>query len=259
MRNYLLVLFVLFLSFSSSAQGYVEVPQSRESVRLIADDWCPYTCLETEGDKGLIVEVATAAFTEVGLDVTYKSTSWARAIREVQNGSYDALLGADAKIRTELHIAKEFLIKEESVFAVLKDNNITLDAKKDLLKYKIGHMKGYQYGDSDHWGDSIDFHPNSILLSASYGESRLVDLLIKRRIDIAVVNIDVAHHYLMKNPTIQNVTFIRKGITSNLHLGFSPNPRGEMLRQKFIEGYNRLKGTDTLKAIYSKYGIEMPS
>lgn len=257
--------FVLFFAVFSSLSFHIDAIADDESyqedltVRLIADEWCPYTCSETDKDKGLIVDVAAAAFNEVGMQVTYKSSSWARAIREVQSGSSDALLGADAGIRKELFLAEDFLILEEAVFVVLEGGGVAIETPADLQKYKIGYMANYSYGKDANWQSNIENHPNAVPLSGTYDEARLIELLTNKRIEMAVMNIDVAKQYLRNHPERDKVKFIRKDITSNLHIGFSPSLRGKELHSKFLEGYQRLKSTDKLKDIYIKYGVEMPS
>ena len=228
-------------------------------VRLISDEWCPFTCLESSENRGLIVDVAEAAFKEVGHEVVYEVSPWARAIREVQNGRVDALLGADSAKRKELFLAEDFLIVEETVFAILDDSLAVIDTPSDLLNYKIGHKDNYNYGGDPDWQSAIEKHTNATALSGTYDETRLIDLLTNKRIEVAIMCIDIAKLYLRNHPEITNIKFIKKNLKSDLHIGFSPNPRGELLRSKFLEGYNRLKNSGQLILIYEKYGINMPS
>ena len=261
MQKYFIVFAALFFSASSSAfdESNQDTKPSLTVVRLIADEWCPYTCLETLENKGLIVDVAVAAFAAVDMQVIYKSTSWKRAIREVETGRSDALLGADAARMENLYLAKDFLIIEEAVLVVLKESNISINTPSDLLKYKIGHMANYHYGGEAKWTDAIFNHPDVVALSGTYDETRLMELLVNKRINIAVMNIDVAKQYEKNNPKINKLKVIRKDIISDLHIGFSPNARGQELYLKFLEGYKRLKSTQKLKDIYAKYDVEMPS
>ncbi|MCK5643482.1 MAG: transporter substrate-binding domain-containing protein, partial [Gammaproteobacteria bacterium] len=229
MIRYSIPALFLVLNFTFLVDAYQAYDQSVKVVKLIADEWCPYTCAENHENKGLIVDVAAAAFKEVGLQVSYTSASWGRAIREVERGNHDALLGADAAYLENIYLAKDFLIKEEAVFVFLTGSNITIGRAKDLSKYKIGYMDGYHYGGHGVWQENIRNHSNAIPLSGAYGEVRLLNLLMNKRIDIAVMNIDVAKHYIHENPAIEGISFIRKDITSNLHIGFSPNARGKYL------------------------------
>lgn len=259
MPVYMITFLALIFSISFNSIANDETAETIPSVKLIADEWCPYTCKDTLQDKGLIVEVAAAAFKEVGMDVTYKSSSWGRAIREVKKGRSDALLGADVVHRQDLYLTKEFLIPDEAAFVVFSDSDATLDKPSDLHNYKLGLMADYSYGSDSEWQSRIDQHTNTIELSGAYGETRLLELLATKRIDVAVMNIAVAKYYLKNKHKFPRVKYIRKDLTSDLHIGFSPTERGKALRLQFLEGYQRIKKSDKLKAIYEKYGVDLPS
>lgn len=259
MSAYMITFLVLLFSISFDSNANEETPQAPSTVKLIADEWCPYTCKDSVKDKGLMVDVATAAFKAVGMEVTYKSSSWSRAIREVDNGGHDALLGADAARRPYYYFTEDFFMNEETAFVILRGSDVTLDKPSDLLNYKIGLMRSYTYADNSVWQSIIYGHTNTMQLSGAYGEVRLLELLAKKRIEIALMNIDVAKYYIRNHPEMKNVKYIRKGLKSKLVIGFSPNERGKALSSKFHQGYQRIKSTDKLKAIYEKYGIEMPS
>lgn len=259
MPAYMIAFLVLLFSISFDSNAGDETAQTASTVKLIADEWCPYTCKDSVKDKGLMVDVAAAAFKAVGMEVTYKSSSWSRAIREVDNGGYDALLGADHVRRPYFNFTEDFFINEETAFVVLGGSDVTLDEPSDLLNYKIGLMRNYTYADNSVWQSIIYGHTNTMQLSGAYGEARLLELLAKKRIEIALMNIDVAKYYLKNNPGMKNVKYIRKDLKSKLVIGFSPNERGKALSLKFNEGFQRIKNSDKLKAIYKKYGIELPS
>lgn len=251
----------LVLIFSISFNGIAndETTQTIPAVKLIADEWCPYTCRDSVQDRGLIVDVAAAAFKEVGMEVSYESTSWTRAIREVDNGGHDALLGADIVRRPYFYFSEDFLINEETAFVILSDSDITIDKPADLSKYKLGLMANYAYADNSEWQSVIHGHANTVQLPGSYGEVRLLELLGKKRIEIALMNIDVAKYYVKNHPEMQSPKYIRKGLNGTLMVGFSPNERGKALSLKFTEGLQRIKNTEKLKAIYKKYGIDLPT
>lgn len=259
MFAYTITFLALIFSISFNSIANDETTQTAPAVKLIGDEWCPYTCKGSLQDKGLIVEVAAAAFKAVGMEVTYKSSSWGRAIREVEKGRSDALLGADAARRQYLYLAKEYLINEEAVFVVLRGSGIALDKPSDLLNYKLGLMADYTYASNSDWQNIIDQHSNTVDLSGAYGEVRLLELLATKRIDVAVMNIGVAKYYLKNKHKFPSVKYIRKDLKSDLHIGFSPNERGKVLYSKFLEGYQRIKNSEKLKAIYKKYSIELPS
>jgi polar amino acid transport system substrate-binding protein len=230
-----------------------------KKIKISSDDWCPYICPDTLRDKGLITEVVTAALKEVGLKTEYIYTkSWKRAIQNVTLGDNDILLDAAEEHRDILDFAANFYVVDESVFVILKDSNITLNYRKDLWKHKLGVIEGYvyyeQYGP---WAKHISEHPNTLKINQSLGEAHLLELLARKRIDITVLNWDVAR-YKLNEAQVKKFRIIEKEVSSFLYLGFTRSDRGRKIKKLFEQGFNRLIGTEKIKNIYIKYHIEMP-
>lgn len=231
----------------------------KNTVILTAENWCPYTCLSTDENKGLMVDVVDAAFREVGLDVRYDyKTSWTRASQNIKNGVSDVLLGATSLHQEYTKRAPEFYIKDETVFVTLKNQQIVLDKPQDLHNYRIGVMGEYIYDDDDSWLDYVGNHPDRVVINISKGEPHLLNLLQRKRIEIAVVNMDVIRYSILNTHQTDEFEIFRKNISDRLHLGFAKTERGLEFRNQFKIGFSRLVKSDKLKAIYEKYQLEMP-
>ena len=230
-----------------------------KTVSVTSDDWCPYICPDTLRNKGLIIEIVTAALKEAGLKTEYEYTkSWKRAIQNVTNGVNDILLDADEEHSKILDFSENFYVLDESVFIILKNRNITLNYPKDLRRFKLGVIQEYIYDEKyGQWEKHINEHPNTLKSKESLGESHLLELLARKRIDIALVNWDVAR-YKLDEAQIKQYRIIEKGVSSFLHLGFTRSDRGRKIKNIFEQGFNRLIGTEKLKSIYAKYHIKMP-
>ncbi|MFT5451226.1 MAG: ABC-type amino acid transport substrate-binding protein, partial [Enterobacterales bacterium] len=226
----LLGLISLFVYGTTVAENTNTVPL--KTIKITSDDWCPYICPETLRNKGLIIEIATAALQEVGLKTEYVYTrSWKRAIQNVTNGISDILLDADEEHSKILDFSGSFYVLDESVFVILKNRDITLNYPKDLKGYKLGVIEDYVY-DEKHgpWEKQINEHPNTLKTKESLGEPHLLKLLARKRIDIALVNWDVAR-YKLDETQIKQFSTISKGVSSYLHLGFRRSDRGRKVRK----------------------------
>jgi len=260
MQHYFVVALLLFLAIPTALIAENDTSTNTDTVIITSDNWCPYTCLDTDEEKGLIVEVVAAAFDIVGKSVRYiYRTSWARAIQNVQYGHADALLGADKENNGVVNLADSFFIYDETVFAVNKGSNIVIEEGKDLSNYSIGVLEGYGYDDGGPWEDYIEQHANSIKISVSNGAAHLLQLVVRNRIKIAIVNWDVAKLAIKSDQRLKNVQLIRKGVLSKLNVGFAKSARGDELLKLFNTGFNELVGTSKLQNIYDKYNIEMPT
>jgi ABC-type amino acid transport substrate-binding protein len=115
--------------------------------------------------------------------------SW---IQNVKFGLAAVLLATDEENTKDVILATDFYFYDETIFAVLKNSDILLNDTKDLLNYKIGVLENYGYDDRGRWEEYIENHSNSIKISASQGEPHLLNLLVRKRIEIAILNLDVA-------------------------------------------------------------------
>ena len=254
-----IALFIIFGPFTTVAMAESKSSLSDEVI-LTADNWCPYTCTDTNAHKGLLVEVVSAAFNEVGLTTKYEyRVSWIRAVQNVKFGLADVLLAADEEDTNDVKLVTNFYFYDETIFAVLKNHSILLNEAKDLFNYKIGVLEDYGYDNGGRWEDYIEHHPDSIKISTSQGEPHLLNLLVRNRIEIAIMNWDVAKNAILNNPKFANVEIIRKNALSKLTIGFTHSKRGEHFRKMFIKGFSQLVKTNKLKEIYNKYNVVLPN
>ena len=256
MRRLLVLAFLSCVCLASSC--FANSATEKTVVKVITDSWCPYTCADTSEDKGLFYAVVKGAFDEVDLPTQYQTSSWTRAIQNTKSGTHDVLLGADSEHETALEVAHEFFIFDKTVFAVRKNHSVVLNEGKDLHHYMVGHISDYTYDDTGEWEDFIENHPKGVSITSSQGEVHLLELLIRKRIDVAVVNLDVANLTLKLKPEWDGITFINKNIASKLYVAFHRSPRGAELRQKFKEGFYKLLGSGKLQEIFDRYNIIMP-
>ena len=259
-RSFVLVI-VILLNICSHLIADDNKPSPDNSVIITAENWCPFTCLDTDENKGLIVDVVEAVFQEIGIRVQYDSTSsLTRAAQNVKNGISDALLGVDDMLYVDyLDVAREFYVYDETAFAVMKDSGVILNEPEDLLNYKIGVLSEYIYDGDSAWENSIQNHLNKVKISVSLGEPHLLKLLLRDRIDIAVINPDVAKYNLETTRLTAQIDIIRKNVAFKLYVGFAKTERGREFKQKFKTGFQRLIGTIKLKNIYAKYNLTMPN
>lgn len=259
MPHYFTVITLLFLMSTNNLQAADSSKLPKDTVIVTSDNWCPFTCLDTAENKGLLVEVVVAAFNNVGLKVRYDYTaSWGRAIQNVQYGRADVLLGVDNENNNVINLLEDYFIYDETVFAVKKDSDIVINDGKDLQDYSIGVLAGYGYADGGPWEDYIEQHQNSIKISVSKGAPHLLNLLVRDRFKIAVVNWNVAKKAIKADERLKDIKFIRKDILSKLYIGFAKTDKGDEFKEQFLLGFKQLIGTDKLRNIYSKYDINMP-
>lgn len=238
MKYLVVTLLLLFLQDNNRASE--RTVKEETVVSITSDGWCPYTCLDTEENKGLFHDVTQAAYAEVGFTVDYSTSSWVRAINNVKSGKIDILMTANTEQGKDFILYTGFYVADATAFAVLKDSNIQISKGADLTPYHIGKVEEYDYDETGVWEPYIQNHPNVLNITSSAGENHLLELVNKKRIELAVLNRDVARHYISTDQKLQNIRLIHTDISSDLYVGFHKSERGTRLREKFIEGFKAL-------------------
>jgi len=231
---------------------------AEETLSMVSDVWCPYACDSNIENKGLLVDIVTASYKELNLDINYQTYSWVRAVDMVESYEAEILLAAEHMHRNQLILSEDFYINVESVFVVRKSDNITIEKPIDLFKGRLGRIAGYEYDFENIWEPYIQNNENSVAITSSLGEDHLIKLLAHSRIDIAIMNYQVAKLNIKNNPAYKDLEMIRANILNPIFLGFNRSYRGETLKEQFLTGVKMLKKTGMLEALFDKYQIEFP-
>ncbi len=257
MNRYILLLcHVIFYGiFAQASLRADETP----IVSVVADNWCPYTCKSTEANKGLMTEVVEQAFATRQMATKYTSTVWTRALYNVKRGFQDAVMGVDEDYIGNFSVYSGFYIVDETVFVTKRGSGITLNHGEDLLKYQLGLVAEYNYAMLFDWVPAVKGNSNQIKVYTDQGEEKLLSLLLNGRIDISVVNFDVARMYLNKLGQLADTKIIRKGLEDKVYVAFTKSSRGKMLTREFSKGFKTILKNGTLKKVFDTYDIEMPN
>jgi len=250
MKHLLLVPLIVFIES-------VLISEELTVANIASDVWCPYTCASDSENKGLLTEVAMSALAEVGIKTNYVSTSWNRAINSVESGKSDLLLGAHDQLGIDVDFFREYFIFDATIFAVRSDSDIEIKQASDLTKHKIGKVGEYGYDETGQWEPFILGHPDAVNVTSIKGEEKLINLLLRERIDLAVLNRDVAN-YFIQNEGIDSVRIIDPKFAVKLYIGFNKSEKGKLIQEKFVEGLKSLIDKNSLLPIYQKYRIPMP-
>jgi len=81
----------VFLLSVHSAMAHSDTVQE---VTLLADEWCPYTCLPDKDKPGILVEVGEMIFANSQTEFNFQLINWSRAVNNVRAGKSQGLLGA---------------------------------------------------------------------------------------------------------------------------------------------------------------------
>ena len=258
--NFLKFLTGIFLLVLPGLTVTADEPSSQlpKVLKVASDNWCPYACLSTDKHQGVFIDALKYVF-EPDIKVSYKHSSWVRAIENVKKGQFHALPAAIDEQRRDFDFADNFYLLDESVFVVKTGSDIKIVDPADLNAYSLGSIKGYFYDDTGSWQNVIDEHKNHLQITSRLGEAHLLELLAKGRIQVAVVNRDVAQYSMAKQGLGKQLKLIRVGIGSKMYIAFARTPEGKATLDYFDKNISKLLNNESeVKALFERYGLDVP-
>ena len=230
-----------------------------KTITLVADPWCPWNC-EDKSNPGIAIEVAKAIYEPLGYEVLYVPVSWSRAMEEVSNGAYTALIGADKNIPE----VKDFIFPEtafshfDDVYVLRSDSEFIYKDSSSLKGKSIGIVANYHF--LDEIGQYIEDNYNNPgivnQVTGVNGAEQNLKKLINGRIDIYLDDRSIIL-YNAKKLGIRNQIKVGgelKGDLVEYYIAFSPKLHdSRMLAKIYDDGIRKLKISGDYQKIINKY------
>lgn len=228
-------------------------------ITFVADEWLPFNGVPGSDKEGYFLDIVRAVFEPMGHRVTYIIRPWTRAVREVEKGAYDALLGP---FITE---APGFIFPEEEVgFTTLSfftriDSTWTFTGLESLEEVRLGIIQDYEYRP---WLQEFrKGHPESfVIVSGEDAIYRNLQLLIRGRIDAIPTNEQAFRYRAKRAGVLDLVRFaghdnIDEG--RKIYIAFSPKkPTSEIYARSLSKGIREMRRSGRLNKILAKYGLK---
>lgn len=123
------------------------ISSQAETITAVGDPWPPFLDPSKE-NKGIITEIATAAYATQGYELDMRFVPWARAISGVKSASFDLLLGTWlTEERTKFLLFSEPYLNNSLKFIKKKGNGFDYSGLPSLSGKSVGVVRGYGYGD----------------------------------------------------------------------------------------------------------------
>ncbi|PWQ99651.1 substrate-binding periplasmic protein [Leucothrix arctica] len=239
------VLLALSLSISFSA-----IANEITSVIAGNGEYAPYSGKKLR-NGGIITNITTSAFAEVGVSVDYEYTSWTRVMDLTKSAKFDLTPGwRKNKEREKTLLFSDPIIDDEIYFFHLKSLDFDWTNLFDLDQYDIGSVRTYFYGDEFKRQTENGRLKNQKTSDDLYNFKKL----LRKRIDIMPVSRFVGKNILRtKFQAWENdaVTFHPKPVySSSLYLLVSKkHPNGQEIINTFNEGLKKLKASGKYQKI----------
>lgn len=156
---------------------------SDETLTLTTTPWCPYTCSDKH-EFGAVGAYMSTIFRSLNIDITIESYPWSRAIKQVNTGAADGLLTATQQEAPGLLFTTPPISTYQMCFFSKQENTWLFKEPINLNNNKLGIIQGYGYGEP--LDTYIADHPNIFQITGHDTTERLINFLLKDRVDIIV-------------------------------------------------------------------------
>jgi len=224
---------------------------SADTVTLVTTEYPPYYAASLP-EKGVVSAITAAAFKKVGYDVTVAFLPWARAVSEVEKGTYDGLLGVwHSAERERFLVYSDPILDNEIGLVALKDRNISYKALSELKPYRIGTVRGY--------ANPASFVEAGLTTDEANDDLTNLKKLIAGRVDLALVDKGVSDDLIAGHmpESKASVVWLEPPISKiPMFNGFAKNKAGYERRvADFAKGLSQLRASGEFAEIVKKYGF----
>lgn len=223
-----------------------------EVLRLVADPWPPFTD-QTLLNNGLAADLVATALGRAGYTSRYAQVPWERAVRGLQQDTYDVLINAwyTDERATFGYYSQPYLINRIR-FLQRKGSQIRFRQLSDLYPYSIAVVRGYAYSsafDQDRRLTKIgvlSFAVGARMLQAQRVQLTLEDELVARfhlRRDLAGIR--------------DQLEFLPQPLSENgLHILVSRrHPQHQQIADAFNKAIKAMRADGSYEQIFQRHGL----
>lgn len=240
---YLLLLWVLLHPLSSPAE---------QALRLVADPWPPFND-KSLLNNGVASDLVVNALARAGYSTLYAQVPWERAVRGLQQGTYDVLINAWYKEeRTAFGYFSQPYLVNRVRFLQRKGSNIRFRQLPDLYPYSIAVVRGYAY-------DEVFDQDARLSKVGVVGFDVAARMLAARRVQLTLEDEWVARYHLSRQlaGVRDQLEFLPQPLSENpLHILISLNhPRHKQIADDFNREIAAMRADGSYAQIFQRHGL----
>lgn len=234
----------------------------KETITIAYLDYCPYQCVpgNENGKEGYAVEMQKIIFARAGITVKTTLVPFARALKGLEAGRYDASPTINTNHSKLIILSNETSAVLRQIFYVKKGDPWRYSGVESLRKVHIGTIPGYNYSSfSPEYEAYIQQNKGNKAVQYVGGEdaqSKNFLKILKGRITTFNEDAGLAQYITTKMGI--NDQFDEAGQLGNniQYMGFSPkNPNSGRYVEIYDSGIRALRKSGELEEILKKYGI----
>ena len=229
---------------------------SADTIRLRADDWCPFNCSEEK--QGYGVELAAEIFAAAGHRVQYQLAPWSRSLEDCLRGEIEAVIGAAPVDSPDLVFGAEPIGVWDTTFVVRRGIPWRYDGVASLERIKLAVIIGYIY--MEPVGGYIAANKRNRQRVDPVGGIAPLDQSLKMvaagRIDATVESRTVLEYKLDEMGLADRLELAGGTESGPIYIAFSPkHAKARDYAAILDHGLRAMRASGRLKQILDRYGV----
>ena len=251
----LLIIFIAIMPYAYSED---------EVIKIVSDEWCPYTCNDQNSNKGILIDIVQEIFAQHNIKVEYYNNIWSLALEDIRGGYADAIAGVSKYDTRDLVFPDIQQANAVAYFYTMPNTSWKYRGESSLRKITLGSVDGYTYGDKidKYISNNIDDVNKIVLVRNSFNSiDTLYNNVVRNNIDTFIEDPMVLEYYLVHNGKeirLQISGLADSGTQENgkIYVAFSPkNDSSERYAKILSEGVIKMKRNNSVHDIIEKYGL----
>lgn len=237
--------------------GILSTPLAADTIRLRADEWCPYNCEPGSDRPGYMIEIAQEALGRAGHQVDYATLNWQRSVEETRQGRFEAIVGAVTDEAPDF-VFPVPLGRNRDGYAMRRGATFDPSAVEPLRDLAVGAIRGYEYRGAvgayiDRYGDDAR---RVQLLAGDDALPQNLRKLVAGRVDLIVDDVNRLHTLITGMDIRDQVEIVFEDESDAVFIAFSPaNPRSGDYAEQLSSGVEELRASGRLREILARYGL----
>lgn len=223
-----------------------------ELLRLVADPWPPFSD-QTLPNNGVASDLVTTALTRAGYTTSYVQVPWERAVRGLQQDTYDVLIDAwyTDERATFGNYSQPYLVNRIRLLQ-RKGSKIKFSQLPDLYPYSIAVVRGYAY--------SSAFDQDSRLTKVGVVSFEVAARMLQaRRVQLTLEDELVARFHLNRSLAgiRDQLEFLPQPLSENgLHILVSRKyPQHQQVVDAFNTVIEAMRADGSYEQIFQRHGL----
>lgn len=229
---------------------------------LVADEWCPYNCAQNDARQGYVIDLLRGIFAQAGLPATYLVTPWTRAIRMVEQGKADLLVGTTPEITPHLLLSLP-IGENRTCFFTTRGSPWHFRQMADLHEQRLGVIQDYASYDAggvlDRYIASSPPEQGKVLrATGAQALQKNLRMLTAGRLDVVVENCNVGAYRLQKLGLTEKIRLAGQldSFNGTVNIGLNPAaPDAQQWLTLINQGLTEKRRSGELERLLQTYGL----